>query len=157
MESGLSAIYLQGVVKYSLGWTVTNLPAKSTAVGIGLHSGLIDGNRVSASEWTSAGAANTNYTVRKNLNIDTGHWTVNAFDPAVGVIAINKDAIVFFSPSGLTGSGSQYLFSIGLYDTVAIGSGNLIYFADQSTSISNVNVIGNTVTFNAGDIQHGCF
>ena len=146
MAAGLSAIYDQGVVKYSLGWTVTNLPATPTNIGVSLHSGAIGTNKVSVTEWTSGANANTNYLVRLSMGVGSANWSVAAFVAGTGVVAGNAVQQAFFSPGGLTGTGSNIL-AVALQDALAVGAGNLLWFADISSQAVATGII---VQFNTG-------
>src|ERR1700759_2932862 len=130
MAVGLSAIYDQGFVKYSLGFSTTNLPATPTAIGISLHSSAIGTAKVSASEWTNGGAANTNYTARLSIGVGTSNWTIAAFVAGTGCIATNSVQVAF---SALTGTGNNVV-SVGFNDNLTIGSGALLWFADVTST-----------------------
>ncbi len=146
MATGLSAIYDQGAVKYSLGFATTNLPTKPAAIAISLHSSAIGTAKVSASEWTNGGAANTNYTTRASVGIDSTNWTVAAFLAGTGVVANNANQVQMFGGAGLTGTGNN-IVAVGLQDSATIGAGNLLWFADITSQAVATGII---VQFNAG-------
>lgn len=146
MAVGLSAIYDQGLVKYSLGFATTNLPTKPAAIGISLHTTAIGTNKVSTGELPSAGGGYSNYTTRLTAGIDSTNWTVAAFVAGTGVVATNAIQLAFPSVSG-TGFN---LLAVGLQDSLTIAAGNLLWFADITTQAVASGII---IQFNPGDIS----
>lgn len=144
MATGLSAIYDQGAVKYSLGFATTNLPAKPTGIWASLHTAAIGTAKVLASEWPTT---NTNY-ARLSFGVDTTNWTVAAFVAGTGVVGTNAVQQAFAAASG--SAFPLNILAVGLEDLVTIGAGNLLWFADiTSQSVAS----GIIVQFNVGDIS----
>jgi hypothetical protein len=143
MASGLSSPSDTTVIKSVLGFT-SGAFAVPTAMGISLHSSAIGTSNVLASEWANGGAANTNYTSRLSIGVGASNWSLAAFVAGTGVVASNAVQVSF---GALTGTGGT-LVAVGFNDSLTIGGGNLLFFADVTSQAVATGIV---VAFFIGD------
>jgi hypothetical protein len=143
MASGLSSPTDTNVIKTVLGFTGTPFTTP-TAMGISLHSAALGTAKVLASEWVNGGALNTNYTSRLSVGVGTSNWSIAAFVAGTGVVASNSQQVSF---AALTGTGST-LVAVGFNDSLTIGGGNLLFFADVTSQAVATGIV---VAFFIGD------
>jgi hypothetical protein len=146
--SGLSSPADTSVLSTILGFT-SGTYAGGTIVAISLHTAQLGTAKVTASEWTTTNSGYARiYAGTSGTGGGTNNWTLAAFVAGTGVVASNKTQVSF--PAA---TGSAYpitLFSVGFWDNLTVGSGNLDWFADLASSQSiALNII---VAFFVGDI-----
>ena len=61
-------------------------------------------------------------------------WTINAYASGTGVLWTNTSTITF--PAVPVGGTTQTFFALGWVDVVTLGSGNINFFIDSASSVS---------------------
>ena len=134
-------------MNHQLGITSYTMP---TVITISLHTAQLGTAKVSASEWTTTNSGYARiYAGTNGTGIGSASWSVAAFVSGTGVIATNATQVSF--PAA---SGSAYpitLYSVGFWNNITVGSGNLLFFADLGTSQSIASTI--IVAFFVSDIS----